>query len=76
MFYYIDLNGVIDSYYSDREDAVASFKALHASLKPNGSEAYGLHRYDKTSYLQDVLLTCSESEWEAEWEEAHPEAWD
>lgn len=73
MFYYIDFNGIVDSYYSNREDAVASFKALHASLRPNGKDAYGIHSCDSEG---DHLLTCSENEWEADWWEAHPDYWD
>lgn len=73
MFYYIDLNGTIESYYSNREDAVASFKSLHASLPVYGGDAYGLHHYDGK---QDDLLTCSEAEWDADWEAAHPEYWE
>ena len=68
MFYYIDFNGAVDSCYSNREDAVVSFKSLHATLRPNGKDAYGLHSCDGES---DRLLTCSEDEWEADWWEAH-----
>ena len=69
--YYIDLNGEIIAIFTAETAARLCFKALHKlGVKRN---AYGLHFVNNGT---DKLLTCSEIEWEAEWEAAHAENWD
>ena len=66
---YIDLNGDLFATCPSESAARATFKALHEAETPWSGKAYGLH-------LNGELVTCSEMEWEAEWEAAHPENWD
>ena len=69
--YYIDRNGEIIAYYHTRECAMVDFMALHQMVEPWSGRTYGLHD------CHGHLLTCSEEEWEADWEAAHPEEnWD
>lgn len=70
--YYIDLNGEIIATFTAETAARLCFKALHGlGVRRN---AYGLH---EVTANVDRLVTCSEEEWEADWEATHPEEnWD
>ena len=69
--YYIDLNGETIATFTAETAARLCFKALHGlGVRRN---AYGLHEVKDGA---DHLLTCSELEWEAEYEAAHPDLWD